>query len=59
MSEGALGLNLHNVECVLIKKSGEILDMPNLYVAKDFSEGLYKNETDRIEVKQIYKISKN
>jgi hypothetical protein len=51
------GLNLTDVECVLIKKNGEVLDMPNLYVAKDFSEGIYKNEVDRIEVKQIYQIN--
>lgn len=55
MNQGALGLNLPNVECVLIKKNGEILDMPNLYLAKSFAEGLYKGEVDRIEVKQIYK----
>ncbi|UGO50640.1 hypothetical protein PQE68_gp049 [Bacillus phage vB_BanS_Sophrita] len=53
--KGVLGMEIDEVEVVIVNKQGFITLMPNLYMAKSYAEGLWKGEVDRIEVKQVYK----
>lgn len=49
-------LNKPEVNVIIVGKNGVRTDMPNLYVAKSYVDGIWKGEVDRIEVTQVYKI---
>lgn len=58
------GMEVNNMEpdevkVVIVNKNGQKTIMPNLYIAKSYAEGIWKDYVDRIEVTQVYKIDKN
>lgn len=49
-------LNIDDIEMTLVLKNGDRIEVPNMYAAVSFINGIYKDQVEKLESKTIYTV---